>query len=186
MVISATILMNELVVLALHRGEEALVDHVAVGADFAARLRLARQMLSGLVPGSIRLDRVLLLLLTYRLLQVVGALAGWPRVRFVQDQAVLAQHVLIGDGRMEGVTSMRTHRVALDWSLHMGELCLAHGAHVRVPLWHLACLCLSTLLLLLHVLILKLLVVLDHGLWLSCFLWQRTRLCLGEYCGWGL
>ena len=120
--------MNKLVVLAFHRGEEALIDHVAVRAKLASRLRLAGQVLGGLVPGSIRLNRVLLRVLLLACLQVIGALAGWPRVRFVQDQAVLAQHVLIGGGRVEGGTSLRASRVALDLStLHVSELCLAHG-----------------------------------------------------------
>lgn len=69
MVVCAAILVNKLVVLALHRGEEALVDHVAVGAKLASRLRLAGQVLGGLVPGPIRLNGVLLsVLLAYRLL----------------------------------------------------------------------------------------------------------------------
>lgn len=126
--------MNKLAVLAFHRGEEALVDHVAVGAKLASRLCLAGQVLGGLVPGSIRLNRVLLcVLLAYRLLQVIGTLARGPRVRFVQDEAVLAQHVLIWDGRMEGVTIMRACRAALDLSaLNISELCLAcrHPTHV--------------------------------------------------------
>ena len=74
---------------------------------------------------------------------------------------------------MEGVTSVRACRVDLDLStLYISELCLACGnpIHVRVPLRHLVCLRLSILMLLLHMLILKLLVVLNHGLWLSCFL----------------
>ena len=180
MVVCAAILVNKLVVLALHRGEEALVDHVAVGAKLASRLRLAGQVLGGLVPGPIRLNGVLLsVLLAYRLLEVIGTLAGWPRVRFVQDEAVLAQHVLIGDGRVEGGTGMRASRVALGLpTLNVSELCLARGhpTHVGVPLRHLVRLRLSIMLLLLHVLVLKLLVVLNHGLGRSCFLRHRTRL----------
>ena len=52
-VILAAILMNKLVVLAFHRGEEALVDHMAMRTKLASRLRLARQVLGGLVSGSI-------------------------------------------------------------------------------------------------------------------------------------
>ena len=80
---------------------------------------------------------------------------------------------------MEGGTGIGTGRIALDLpALHVHELCLARGhpTHVGVPLRHLVRLRLSIMLLLLHVLVLKLLVVLNHGLGLSCFLRHRTRL----------
>ena len=200
MVARTAILVNELIVLALHCRMEALIGYLIIVNTTRSdpTLRVATQMWWSLVPWSMAVYWVLVLLAhTGHLhVQIVRALSWglWVWVDLIKNKTILAEHVLIGQSWMEGrpiICNILTAIILVDQyvttTLHIGKLCLISAysisraypictrleAHVRVSLGHLASLRLTA-----HHLLVELGWRLWHRRMGQVFLLNWGRLCL--------
>lgn len=119
-----TILVDKLIILALHCRMEALIGGNVMTLRSTSMLHrapirstlllilivVAAHMRWGLITRPMRLHRVLLLMVQVfavahagLVVEVFGALTRGSRVNLVEDEAVLAQHVFVCESRMEGV-----------------------------------------------------------------------------------
>ena len=117
------VLMNELIVLALHCWVEALIGYLIIvnTARSDPTLRIATQMWWSLIPRPMTVYWVLVLLAHagHLHVQVVRALSWglWVWVGLVKNETILAEHVLVGQCWMEGrsiVCSILTTTILID------------------------------------------------------------------------
>ena len=152
--------MNKLIVLALHCRMETLIPNLIHGYTGSALLVTAHMGGRRLITRSTCIHTSLVFNDV-----ILRTLTGRTRVDVIEDKAVLAQHILVCQSRVEVSLLLHNSILSLSPTLDVskfgvvGDTGSGHHAHLRVTLRHPICLSFATKLLL----ELLLIVLLDNG-----------------------